>query len=187
MARKTPDAKDSNAPKSLSGWSCIRWDDHLDDLRTKPTRQICAELGCSFRTVQIARASRGIPPPTREPRQMRMPRPRRYRVEGNTDKFSVRITPSQYMVAFRTRGDIGVSGRVRAIVEAQLAAPAWPEFIDSARDEGAHMWFQLRVPCDLRAAIYTYQQAVGCRDLSAAVRSLVTSGLAMGEGTEDAK
>lgn len=87
------------------------------------------------------------------------------------------------MAVFRTRGDMGVSGRVRALVEAQLAGAVWPEFIDAARDEGARMWFQLRVPCDLRVAIYTYQQAVGCRDLSAAVRSLVTSGLAMKDVT----
>lgn len=99
------------------------------------------------------------------------------------EQFSVRLTPGQLMAIMRTRNGGTVAARLRALIRISLDGPIWPQFVDGAADEGAEAWVQIRVSPELRAELHNYQQAVGCRDLSAAVRSLVTSALAV-EGRE---
>ncbi len=101
------------------------------------------------------------------------------------EQFSVRLTVGQMHAIERTRGDLSVSARVRALLRVSLDAAVWPSFVDGIADEDVGAWLQIRVSPDLRVEIYQYQQAVGCRDLSAAVRSLVTGGLAL-EGCANA-
>lgn len=102
------------------------------------------------------------------------------------EQFSVRLTPGQLLAIMRTRKGGTVAARLRSLIRISLDGPIWPQFVDGAADEGAEAWVQIRVSPDLRAELHNYQQAVGCRDLSAAVRSLVTSALAVegGSGTE---
>ena len=100
------------------------------------------------------------------------------------EQFSVRLTPGQMHAVERTRGESTVSARVRELMRVSLDAKVWPSFLDGATDEDASEWLQVRISPDLRVEIYEYQQAVGCRDLSAAVRSLVTGGLAL-EGCDE--
>lgn len=94
------------------------------------------------------------------------------------EQFSVRLTLGQIHAVERTRGESTVSARVRELMRVSLDAKVWPDFLDGTTDEDASEWLQVRISPDLRVEIYEYQQAVGCRDLSAAVRSLVTGGLA---------
>ena len=100
------------------------------------------------------------------------------------EQFSVRLTLGQIHAIERTRGESTVSARVRELMRVSLDAKVWPEFLDGTTDEDASEWLQVRISPDLRVEIYEYQQAVGCRDLSAAVRSLVTGGLALEGGDE---
>ena len=95
------------------------------------------------------------------------------------DQFSVRLTGSQAEALDRLGWGGSVSERVRSLVFLCLASACWPDFVDVSVDEDCSEWRQIRLGADLRVALYEYQQAVGCRDLSAAIRSLITSGLAM--------
>lgn len=102
------------------------------------------------------------------------------------EQFSVRLTPGQLLAIMRTRNGGTVAARLRSLIRTSLDGPIWPQFVDGAVDEGAEAWVQIRVSPELRGELHNYQQAVGCRDLSAAVRSLVTSALAVegGDGAE---
>lgn len=102
------------------------------------------------------------------------------------EQFSVRLTAGQLLAIMRTRARASVATRVRFLIRASLDGAIWPKFVDGAVDEGADAWVQFRLSPELRAEIYEYQQAVGCLDLSAAVRSLVTSALAVegGDGAD---
>jgi hypothetical protein len=93
------------------------------------------------------------------------------------EQFSIRLTPGQLLAVQRLGKS--VSETVRRLVQKSLNGAAWPRFVDGASDEGAAAWVQVRISPELRAMIGEYQQASGCRDMSAAVRSLVTSALAV--------
>jgi hypothetical protein len=98
---------------------------------------------------------------------------------ANLEQFSVRLTPAQFL-ALRRRG-VTISDRVRGCITSVLRASPWPRYVAASVDEGAGVWVQFRMKPELRTLVGAYQQACGCRDMSAAVRSLVTCALA-GEG-----
>lgn len=99
------------------------------------------------------------------------------------EQFSVRLTPSQMMAVMRrSRPGQTVADRVRGLLQASIDGTPWPRLIDGRVDEDASAWVQFRVTPDQRSDIYEYQQAVGARDMSVAVRSLVTAALALEGG-----
>lgn len=71
-----------------------------------------------------------------------------------------------------------VADRVRGLITTALDGTPWPRLVDGSDDEGASVWIQFRVAPSMLADIHDYQQASGARDMSVAVRSLVTSALA---------
>lgn len=95
----------------------------------------------------------------------------------------MRLTPGQLMAVMRRKAPKQtVADRVRGLLHASLDGTPWPLLIDGRVDEDASAWVQFRVTPDLRAEIHEYQQAVSARDMSVAVRSLVTAALALEGG-----
>lgn len=93
------------------------------------------------------------------------------------EQFSVRMTQSLYS-GLPSSGQTA-SARIRELVRMVLDSAVWPPFVDPSVDEDLDRWVQVRLSQKMRSDLSVYQASVGCRDLSAAIRSLIVSGQVM--------
>lgn len=97
------------------------------------------------------------------------------------ESFSIRLTPGLRSDVEHRAAALGVTASLlmrHSILEA-LAMEPWPPFADPMNDEDADTagGAPLRITASLRGEILRYQSAVGARDMSAAMRSLIAVGV----------
>ena len=80
---------------------------------------------------------------------------------------------------FADEHGVSVGVAVRHCVSVALDCVPWPEYIAVDLDEAPEIPLHVRVTPTMRSSVLRYQQATGARDISAAMRSLVTCGLAL--------
>lgn len=108
--------------------------------------------------------------------------PKYRKTAGETrESFSIRLTPGLRADVEQRAAALGVTASLlmrHAILEALDMEP-WPPFADPLSDEDADAsgGAPLRIAASLRGEILRYQGAVGARDMSAAMRSLIAVGV----------
>lgn len=83
------------------------------------------------------------------------------------------------VVDFARRHGVTFGVAVRHCISEALALDPWPAFVATDGDEAPEMRAHVRMTPTMRSDLLRYQSAVGARDMSAAMRSLVTCGLAL--------
>lgn len=83
------------------------------------------------------------------------------------------------VTAFAGRHDVTFGVAVRHCISVALDLDPWPAYVPTDGDEAPEVPVHVRMTPTMRSDVQRYQSAVGARDMSAAMRSLVTCGLAL--------
>lgn len=80
---------------------------------------------------------------------------------------------------FARHHDVSLGVAVRHCISVALDLDPWPAYVPTDGDEAPEVPIYVRMTPTMRSDVQRYQSAVGARDMSAALRSLVTCGLAL--------